>query len=77
MRTFIRHSLPETITYNGNTYLRDYQLTAKVNAKEIKRSDIPKRGYVKVNVIDKNLYGKKDAFGNPYQDSEWYFKKQV
>lgn len=57
MKTFNRASLPQSIAYNGKTYVRG-EKTAKS---------------VKVLVLSSNLKKRTDLYNRPYTPTEWFF----
>lgn len=59
MKTFNKTSLPESIKYNNKTYV--YSVEKTVNS-------------IQVNVLNRNLKGKTDLYGNQYKPTKHYFK---
>lgn len=71
MKIFNKTNLPESIEYNGNTYVPDYELSRKYKgliAPEVK-------GIIAVHVLAKNLKGKTDLHGHPYEPTYWIYRQ--
>lgn len=66
MKKFSRCNLPESIKYNGKTYI---YLCSKHGNKD----RYAEKKCVQVNVLSRNLRGKTDLHGKPYKPSEWIF----
>lgn len=79
MKTFSRTYLPETIKYNGIDYQPNGQLSATFGSIHFSLSKLLealKKGGQKavlVKVLSKNLKGKTDLYGKPYQPTLWIF----
>lgn len=77
MKTILRTSLPEQVKYNGRTYTRDTTLDKDflINRKEHLRIALESTGkvVVLVKVLARNLRGKNDLGGKPYQPSQFLF----
>lgn len=79
MKTFNRTTLVDKINYNGRVYTPNAPLSATFSAN---RRSLPnildalnKGGQkaVLVQVLSKNLKGKTDLYGKPYQPTLWIY----
>lgn len=79
MKTFKKDHLPESITYNGKIFKYNAHVSGAMNAngtmpnsieRELKKQE---RSSVLVLVLSKNLKGRTDLHGNPYQPSKHIF----
>lgn len=68
MRTFNRVSLPDSIYYKGEVYMRDPERTDN-----FKNTRLSFSHSIVVKVLSKNLKGKTDFHGKPYQPTEWIY----
>jgi hypothetical protein len=79
MKTFSKTFLPDTVEYNGQIYLKDVFRSAALSAEQVRLSaiqdEVKKEGrkMILVNVLSKNLKGKTDLHGRPYQPTKWIF----
>lgn len=72
MKEITRTSLPESVKYNGRTYVRDMERSNKHTLGQ----PYDKDGCIKVNVLSRNLRGKLDLHHKPYQPTEWVFRQK-
>ena len=79
MKQYSRTHLPDFIEYNGETYkvnieisgaMRDNNTPVNTIAATLRKEG---RKAVLVNVMSKNLRGKTDLHGKPYQPTKWIF----
>ena len=79
MKQYSRTHLPDFIEYNGETYkvnieisgaMRDNNTPINTIAATLRKEG---RKAVLVNVMSKNLRGKTDLHGKPYQPTKWIF----
>lgn len=79
MQIFNKYHLPETVIYKGETY---YNNTDIKHAKELNKTSMQTilqtlkkegRKMILVKVLSRNLRGKTDLHGKPYQPTEWIF----
>ena len=79
MKQYSRTHLPDSIEYNGETYkvnieisgaMRDNNTSFNTIAATLRKEG---RKAVLVNVMSKNLRGKTDLHGKPYQPTKWIF----
>ena len=79
MKQYSRTHLPDFIEYNGETYkvnieisgaMRDNNTSFNTIAATLRKEG---RKAVLVNVMSKNLRGKTDLHGKPYQPTKWIF----
>lgn len=79
MKTFRRTSLPDEITYNGETYALNIKVSRLT---ELSRSNpktiierLKRQGTkaILVKVLSNNLKGKTDLYGKPYEPTNWIF----
>lgn len=79
MKQYNKTYLPETITYNGETYSINVEISGAMNANNTPVNTIAAtlreqgRKAILVNVLSRNLRGKTDLHGNPYQPTKWIF----
>jgi len=79
MKQFTRTYLPEEIKYNGNTYKCNAAISGSMNANYTSPNAIALtlkkegRKAVLVNVLSRNLKGKTDLHGRPYQPTKHIF----
>lgn len=78
VKQFNRTSLPETINYNGSVWYYDptdwtEYTDSNYNLKETK---LVRGKHIVVNVLSRNLKGKRDAHGNLYKPSRFVFTKR-
>ena len=78
MKTFNRTYLPDSIIYNGLKYTLE-QSCANANSSKLDAMDLMCQGkkVVKVIVLGRNLKGKTDFFGQPYQPTRWLFSVKI
>lgn len=72
MKVFKRARIPDQVTYNGQIYKVDIELSSAFNIDKAKKMP----DVLLVEVYNKNLRGKTDLHGNPYKPSEWIFTPQ-
>ena len=79
MKQYSKTHLPDCIIYKGETYkvnieisgaMRDNNTPINTIAATLRKEG---RKAVLVNVLSKNLKGKTDLHGKPYQPTEWLF----
>ena len=79
MTTFKKTSLPEEIKYNGETYTHNATISGSMGAsntnprKTIEAVKSTGKKAVLVEVLSRNLKGKKDLHGQPYKASQFIF----
>lgn len=79
MKTFSKTFLPETVEYNSQTYYLNIKISAAMTVNStspnIIQDTLKKEGRkaVLVKVMSRNLRGKTDLHGKPYQPTEWVF----
>ena len=79
MKTYNKTFLPDSITYNGEVFKLNSMISGGMNASRTNPKQViealkstGKRGIL-VNVMSKNLKGKTDLHGKPYQPSKFIF----
>lgn len=79
MKTFNKSSLVERISYNGHTYTPNAHISATYSANRRSLPNILKdlnkggRKAILVQVLGRNLRGKTDICGKPYQPTLWIY----
>lgn len=79
MKTFNKTFLPETINYLGKELKMNSEISSAMNLNNTNPKTIietlkkENRTGVLVNVLSKNLRGKTDLYGKPYQPTKWIF----
>ena len=79
MKQYNRTYLPDEILYNGETYKVNPAISGAMHSNNtpLKTIDTTLRKEGKkaicVNVLSKNLRGRTDLHGKPYQPSKWIF----
>lgn len=75
MKTFKKTYLPLTIEHNGKTYKRVASQSDEEFQKTIDNIKTKKctGNFVICEVLQKNLKGKLDLHGKPYQPTKWLF----
>lgn len=79
MKTFNKSSLPDTIEYNGSIYKLNVSISSSMHLNDTPIATISatlkKEGKKAVLVIcmSKNLKGKTDLHGKPYQPTKWIY----
>lgn len=79
MKTYNKTSLVEHINYNGHTYTPNAHITATFSANRSSLPNILKdlneggQKAILVQVLSRNLRGKTDLYGNPYQPTLWIY----
>jgi len=78
MKTFKRTSLPQSINYNGETYTPNMTSSAQLDTKrEANKLKSQGEKVILVEVLSKNLRGKKDLYNLPYKPTKWIFTKKL
>ncbi len=79
MKQYNKTYLPDAITYNGNEYKANARITSSMIANNtsvrVISETLKKEGrkMIVVNVLSKNLKGKTDLYGKPYQPNKHIF----
>lgn len=79
MKTFNRTYLPDSVVYNGITYTYNAALTAAASINNTSHTFISNqlklqnRKAVCVQVLSRNLKGKTNLYGKPYQPTQHIF----
>jgi len=79
MKQYNKTYLPNEITYNGNAYKTNARITSSMIANNtsvrVISETLKKEGrkMLVVNVLSKNLKGKTDLYGKPYQPNKHIF----
>ena len=75
MKTFNRTSLPESIKYNGETYIRDNTNIYANDGiyRQIQTLKASGKKVIQVNVLSRNLKGKTSTFNKPYEPTKWLY----
>ncbi len=79
MKTYNKTFLPENIEYKGEIYTLNLAIQIGIDRNETSIKTISQslkkegRKCLIVNVLSKNLKGKKDLFNNPYKPNKYIF----
>jgi len=79
MKIYSRKYLPESITYNNETYKMNAAISGAMNANNTPVNTIVAtlkregRKAILVQVLSSNLKGRTDLHGNPYKPTKWIF----
>lgn len=79
MKTFNKQALPKTVSYLGETYYLNSGMSSAMSANKTSpthiAAELKKQGrkVLIVKVLHRNLRGKLDLHGKPYQPTEWLF----
>ena len=82
MKTFSRQFLPETIEIGADVYKVNIELSHGMRMNNTPKKAISAtlkkdgRRAILVKVLSRNLRGKTDLHGKPYQPSEWIYTTQ-
>lgn len=68
MKTYSRTSLPDSITYNNKVYKVSIHASHEYSERKVSV-----KGAILVKVMHKNLRGRTDLHGKPYQPSLWIY----
>ena len=72
--------MPDSVSYNNRTYKVDIELSGNLRDKPLTTMDTIQEGLktknkhgILVNVLSRNLRGKRDLHQQPYKPSRWIF----
>ena len=82
MKIFKKTFVPDQISYNGEIYTVNIQISSGMQRSRTKPETVLKtlkttgKKGILVEVLSKNLKGKKDIYGNFYAPTKWIFTNE-